>query len=426
MAKQFHEIRDPIHNFIHYDRDELAVIESEPFQRLRHIHQLSMSHYVYPGATHTRFEHSLGVMEVAGRIYDVVTQRHRTKKVPGLDELDNEETVKRWRKNLRIAALCHDIGHYPFSHASEGLLPEGSDHETMTRQLILSDEMQPVWDAMDTSVRPSEIVELAVEPDEGSPALPVWKQVLREIIVSPTFGADRIDYLLRDSHHAGVAYGRFDHHRLIDTMMFLPAAPAEEGGEEGEPMLGIEEGGLHAAEALLLARYFMFSQVYYHEVRRIYDIHLRDFLALTYKSLPTTTAEHLALTDVEVLAEMRIACQTEGHLAHDPAVRILQRQHFRELFRPGPEHRTSLNPSELVFEEAQKDFGDAVRYDRNTKGPGSKEFPVLKNGKSQSSTSLSDVLTTLPSAKADCVYVAPERLSEAKAWLNANVGSILS
>ena len=96
------------------------------------------------------------------------------------------------------------------------------------------------------------------------------------------FGADRMDYLLRDSHHVGVAYGRYDLHRLIDTIQILPAPPADdcESSQSGELTLGVELGGLQTAESLLLARYFMFKQVYFHHVRRIYDLHLLDFLKL--------------------------------------------------------------------------------------------------------------------------------------------------
>jgi HD superfamily phosphohydrolase len=101
-----------------------------------------------------------------------------------------------------------------------------------------------------------------------------WEAILAEIIVGDAFGVDRMDYLLRDSYHAGVAYGRFDHFRLIETLRILPKV----GGGEGEPTLGIEEGGVHSAEGLLLARYFMYTQLYFHHVRRIYDYHLKEFL----------------------------------------------------------------------------------------------------------------------------------------------------
>src|SRR6059058_2083331 len=126
MAKDFHEIRDPIHNFIRVETEERRILDSRPFQRLRYIHQLAMTYLVYPGATHRRFEHSLGVMELATRIFDVVTDKANiTDDVRELlPEVDDDFKRTYWRQVLRTAALCHDVGHLPFSHAAEkDLLP---------------------------------------------------------------------------------------------------------------------------------------------------------------------------------------------------------------------------------------------------------------------------------------------------------------
>src|SRR5437899_1648279 len=116
-VKRLHEIRDPIHVFIYLDPTERDVVNSRPFQRLRYIHQLATTYLVYPGATHRRFEHSLGVMELASRIYDVVT----SKEIPNAEieaVLSDVGQRSYWRRALRMAALCHDIGHLPFSHAA--------------------------------------------------------------------------------------------------------------------------------------------------------------------------------------------------------------------------------------------------------------------------------------------------------------------
>src|SRR5205809_980149 len=112
MPKQFHEIRDPIHDFVRLDAHERLVINSFPFQRLRHIHQLALSHLVYPGATHRRFEHCIGVMELAGRVYDTVTAQHSLGRIPSRTReiVPTSESDKiYWRRVLRMAALCHDI-----------------------------------------------------------------------------------------------------------------------------------------------------------------------------------------------------------------------------------------------------------------------------------------------------------------------------
>jgi HD superfamily phosphohydrolase len=177
---------------------------------------------------------------------------------------------------LRMAALCHDIGHLPFSHAAEKeLLPAEYDHERLTKELIYSPEMRQIWESMTPPLRPDDIVKLAVGPKKADTPLNNWEAVLAEIIIGDAFGADRMDYLLRDSYHAGVAYGTFDHHRLINTLRILPA----EYQESDEPALGLEDGGLESSEGLMLARHFMYQQVYFHPIRRAYDIHLKDFLA---------------------------------------------------------------------------------------------------------------------------------------------------
>jgi HD superfamily phosphohydrolase len=260
VPKYDHEVRDPVHVFIHFDSDERKVIDSRPLQRLRHIHQLALTYLIYPGATHRRFEHSLGVMDLAGRVFDIVTREQNVseevKKV--LPEINQPKKLMYWRSALRVAALCHDIGHLPFSHAGEGLLPAGWNHERLTREIILSDEMKSIWAAITPRLTPEDIVKLAVGPRKASDLKPsVWETILSEIIVGDAFGVDRIDYLLRDSHHTGVSYGRFDHHRLLETLRILL------NPETGVPALGVEYGGLQSAEALVIARYLIYSQVYF-------------------------------------------------------------------------------------------------------------------------------------------------------------------
>jgi uncharacterized protein len=215
------EIRDPIHVFVHFDAHEAKVIGSRPYQRLRNIHQLALTYLVYPGATHKRFEHCLGVMEVASRIYDVVTDPNNLhydsvrKIVPWSDT----RMLEYWRKVLRCAALCHDMGHLPFSHAAEKeLLPAGWDHERLSNDLIVGSDLQPLWQEL--KIQPDDVVKLALGPKKCKLKFSDWEAILSEIIVGDVFGADRIDYLLRDSYHAGVSYGKFDHYRLIDTFAF--------------------------------------------------------------------------------------------------------------------------------------------------------------------------------------------------------------
>ena len=125
-----YQFRDPVHGFIEISEDELKIVNSIPFQRLRNIHQLATTYLVYHGAEHTRFGHSIGVMHLTSRVFDSVT-----KKNPNLFSDDPEENSKKiawYRQILRIIGLTHDLGHAPFSHASEELFEQGKEHEDFT------------------------------------------------------------------------------------------------------------------------------------------------------------------------------------------------------------------------------------------------------------------------------------------------------
>jgi HD superfamily phosphohydrolase len=404
--KNIYEIRDPIHAFVRLDPDERRLVKSEPFQRLRQIHQLSMSYLVYPGATHKRFEHSLGVMELATRIFDVVTSPHNLigdirSQVP---QVTDDSQLQYWRRVLRFAALLHDIGHLPFSHAAEReLLPDGWNHERLSAELIVGEILEPVWESLAVPVRPDDVAQLAV----GRTTKGTWEALLSEIIVGDVFGADRMDYLLRDSHHAGVAYGRFDQYRLIDTLRILSGGSSE---ESAEPVLGVEEGGIQSAEALLLARYFMYSQVYFHHVRRIYDKHLQDFLTawLEAGKFSIDLGDHLAMTDSEVLSGINSAARDSKRAGHDAARRIVCRDHFRRVYQRHPaDLEKTLEPGKAIETALVAEFGpDVVRRDSYIQRGGLQDFPVLtREDRIASSVAMSTTLQQLPVVAVDFVFV---------------------
>jgi len=427
VVKNIHEIRDPIHNFIRLDSNERKVLDSRPFQRLRYIHQLGLTYLLYPGATHRRFEHSLGVMELASRVYDVITNPailHDTVRdeVPQFNSFNH----KYWRQVLRMAALCHDIGHLPFSHTAEKeLLPEGWNHERITLEIIRSAEMESIW--KEIKITSDDVAKLAVGPKYFRESyFSNWEAILSEIITGNSFGVDRMDYLLRDSHHAGVAYGKFDHYRLIDTLRILPK---EEDGSI-EPVLGIEEGGLHTAESLLLARYFMYTQLYFHSIRRIYDIHLQDFLK---KWLPdgyfrTALLDHLQLNDNTILTELFRAADDVTLNGHDPARRIVNREHFKLLYQRNPRD-VNENPdsAKAVFKAACDKFGlNNVRKDNYKQRGNGHEFPVITEDKQiLSSLELSDTLKNVPIVAVDYVFINPELYQDAKKWKKENIQTII-
>jgi len=436
------EIRDPIHNFIHVDRDEMRLIDTRAFQRLRHIHQLALTYLVYPGATHKRFEHSLGVMELAGRAFDAITNRENVNdSIRDLfPEITTDDFVRYWRKVIRLAALAHDLGHVPFSHAAENeLFPEGFTHESMTRKLVESDEMRSLWANMTPPINPEHIVKLALGPKEA-PDLRFtdWETLLAEVITGNSLGVDRTDYLLRDAYHAGVGYGKFDHFRLLETLRIVPPPPVSSHVEpeqqelplpkplpeevSAEPMLGLLFGGIHSAEALLLARYFMYAQVYFHPVRIAYDIHLREFLMewLPGKMLSTECERHLALTDNEVNSALRDAAFDPGHPGHRPAKRIICREHFKLLrqFTNKELREHPLFPNQML-EQLENHFGKGnfiLRVHDEKRSP--KKFSVrLKDSTSADSLAVSPMLRSMPTLSMSFILVEPTLRNQAAEWL---------
>lgn len=245
MSHEF-QVRDPVHGFIRLREAEVKLIDTPVFQRLRGIRQLAMANLVYPGALHTRFDHSLGVCHVAGLLA----------KMLGLGEHEIEI--------VRLAALLHDLGHGPFSHVSEQALERYSDraklqptqkrekiHELITAYLIL--ETRDVRDILGS--RTKHVVDL-LGSGYGRP-------VLRNIVSGP-LDADKQDYLLRDSRFCGVEYGRFDLHQLHRSL-------CAHGPTHDEEELMIRSDGIHAVEQYVLAKYYLTTNVYRHRVRLITD-----------------------------------------------------------------------------------------------------------------------------------------------------------
>jgi len=260
------KIYDPIHGFIRFNSFEKDLIDSMPFRRLQGIHQLGIAFLIYPGATHTRFEHSLGTMELASKIFD---QIHTKSPIPD---------GPYWRQIVRCAALCHDLGHLPFSHAAERELLGPLGHEQWTYALIMSPYLMDFWHILgiqfgiSSSCVAKDVAKISLGEGRllslGKKELfTPWDTLLSQIICADFFGADRIDYLLRDAQCTGVSYGLFDYHQLIDTLTCLP-----------DLRLGLEEDGVESCEALFLARFFMHKRVYQYSSVKACTFHLARFM----------------------------------------------------------------------------------------------------------------------------------------------------
>ena len=196
VAKLQHEVRDGIHGFVLFDNFEKRLVDSAPMQRLRCVHQLAMCYQVYPGATHKRFEHSIGVMEFATRVFDRLFDRRLPDKVQERidSELQREGRKGYWRSVVRVAGLLHDVGHLPFSHAAEtALLPNGWNHERLTAEIIRNSEISGLLNADRPVVQPEDVVDVAwdvrkrVVCERAGWTLSPWKTLLNEIICGNTF-----------------------------------------------------------------------------------------------------------------------------------------------------------------------------------------------------------------------------------------------
>lgn len=216
-------IKDPLHGTIELSELENRIIDTRDFQRLRRIRQLATAYLVYPGANHSRFEHSLGTLHLASRIAEKLGFEH-------------DVTSK-----IRLYALLHDLGHIAFSHETEHITEKIlGDHEKIGKKKIVCGE---IGDLISENFNKREIADFGSSPYAK--------------LISSDIGADRMDYLKRDAYYTGVAYGIIDEERIINKMYF----------ERGE--LGVYEGALESSESLLIARFMMFSTVYLHHTARI-------------------------------------------------------------------------------------------------------------------------------------------------------------
>jgi hypothetical protein len=279
-------IRDPIHGTITLSPEERALIDSRFYQRLRHVRQLGFGDLAFPGATHTRHAHSLGAMAVATRLFDAMTAAAALS--PGARE--------RFRAAVRLAVLCHDLGHMPLSHASESIAPpraalrlpawmgEGesarASHEDFTARILLDSSLTPVLDRVyaPLGVTAAQVAGLVAgrDPPGGSSFVDGgvdWTPALRSI-VSGELDADRMDYLLRDSFFTGVHYGRYDIEWILQNLS------VETRG--GTAVMAMSNAAVFAFEDFLLSRYHMFLSVYYHHTSVSFD----HMLARFYQEAP--------------------------------------------------------------------------------------------------------------------------------------------
>jgi HD superfamily phosphohydrolase len=285
------EITDPVHKCIQVTELERELIDTSVFQRLRRIKQLAGAHLVYPSAQHSRFEHSLGAMHVAGLAGE---------RLFSLNELANHDHVQQ----LRVASLLHDIGHGPFSHLSEEviMLRSNKDHEHIGKEIICRTEISDILSNHGFS--PKQIADLSSGQSTS--------KFMNEIIAG-SLSADLMDYLPRDSLFTGAEYGRIDYNRIINSFAIIDGSS-----------IALHRSSLYSFESMLISRYEMFKAVYFHKTVRAAEVMLLHSISLAYDSIDFVTRNlhaFLDLTDETIVAKL---LSTRGN----PVVRQLVRNYL--------------------------------------------------------------------------------------------------
>lgn len=336
-------VNDTIHGSFIIDGARKELLSTPEFNKLSHIKQLGLAHLVFPGAHHTRFEHSLGVSFVGGLMSESI----------GLT--DHEKNM------VQVAGMLHDVGHGPYSHTLEHILHErgGMDHMSVTEGIITGEydilrkgeesvisnrKMIPeILEEYD--LNPKEIADLIRGPDaQGSERSLFWKKgegffgsddyTMGHLVHGPV-DCDQIDYLLRDAHFTGVKHGIIDHHRLIHCLK----------RHAGDVAIG--EGGLSALEGMLTARALMYSAVYFHRVTRITEV----MLSHAVERMPDNSSDPLDMQKM-VDAEIWQLLSDQGGFQQD----ILRRIKYRQLFKVAMTRRKQdldENQTQALLEIAQ-------------------------------------------------------------------------
>jgi HD superfamily phosphohydrolase len=416
-------LRDPVHGLVSFETEEEAIVpalmEARELQRLRRVRQTGLASLAYPGADHTRFAHAIGSACVMTRLIRRLRGIHEA--LPYWQRLTTERA-----RDALAAALLHDVGHGPFSHLFEQVLPHARHHEDWTREIVLdpSTDVNRILTSFDPGL-PERVADLV----QGKHELTFLAKA-----VSGTFDVDRCDYLLRDAHFTGVRYGAFDLDWLLRSLRFgVPHNGAA-------PPLAIDGAkGIPAIESFLLARLFMFQQVYFHKTERASEWMLSRILERVGKliqdgnrlgTMPraiseiavtgqTTLGNYLRLDDATLWVALVSWCEESDPVLADLCQRFAARKLFKtyELFgeQATPAARllaletardiarlTGLDPEVYVGLDA----ASTVAFD-DSEDPLTVVFP---NGKSRALSEVSFLLGRLRSERMERVRIvfAPE------------------
>ncbi|WP_342513285.1 HD domain-containing protein [Sporosarcina sp. FSL K6-1522] len=400
--------KDPVHRYIHV-RDKVIwdVIGTREFQRLRRIKQLGTTYLVFHGAEHSRFHHSLGVYEIVRRIID-----------------DGFSDMPEWNNDERLVTLCaallHDLGHGPFSHAFEKVF--NLDHEQFTQSILLGDtEVHEVLQRVspDFPQKVADVIEKTY-PDK-----------LVVSLISSQIDADRMDYLQRDAYFTGVSYGHFDMERILRVMR-----PTEEQAV-------IKSSGMHAVEDYIMSRYQMYWQVYFHPVSRSAEVILMKILhrakhlhetGYIFKQEPShfrsffdrtfVLEDYIALDESILLTYFQVWMKEDDAILSDLCYRFINRKLFQYAeFDPAMEYR-KIGELEQLFKDAGidphyylvTDSSSDLPYDFYRPGEENERLPIylqMPNGELSELSRSSDIVDAISGKRrTDHKIYFPEDLLE--------------
>ena len=322
-------IRDPIHGYIEIDDLAIAIIDTVEMQRLRRIRQLGFSYLVYPGANHTRFEHSLGTYHLMNVL------------------LDRLEVAKEEEKELLVASLIHDVGHGPYSHVTEPLIKRftGKSHEDIEDTIFKQDA--------EHSKTIAEVLEeyrldkrKIISYIKGERAEYEAERVFAKIL-NGEIDVDKMDYLVRDSYYTGVAYGVVDNIRLIQGLDFFKGS------------LVITEKGILPAEYLLFSRFLMYPTVYNHHTSRIAQLMLLKALDDFIESKSESEDYALALRKMDD-SEINIVLRNAKGYPEEMMERINERRLFKRAVYTGINELSEGVVAQLSEENRSREIEEEI------------------------------------------------------------------
>jgi len=359
-------IKDAIFGNIELTPIESKLLDTPEMQRLRYVKQMGLAYLVYPGATHSRFEHSLGTM-------------HITKVIAKEMGLEEEEV-----EMLAVAGLLHDIGHGPFSHTSDLILKKylHTNHEEIGKKLTTKGKINEILE--ESGLNTNDIIKRLSGKLNGE-------------IVTASLGSDRLDYLLRDAYYTGVTYGIIDYQQIKSKMILY------------RHHLAVYEQGLHPAESLLLARYFMSTAVYHHHAVVIANNMLEKAVRLAIENAELDIKEYPSLKDFELITKL-----TSSKASNRLIARLLERKLFKRIFVGSIEAAPEINEIENIIIKYSGLREDEFIVVKDKQKFLTEKIPVLNRNKKELGNveDLSPIIKNLEKEREDLIIASDRRNKE--------------